>query len=85
MSLDGNRLKTSLQADILSQLQSAFPVNASLLTAEKTALNTAQQSLANAIANAVGPDAVTEVKNATVLPGTFSNSGGPVAGAGTLT
>ena len=61
MALSGSRLKTALTADIYTQLQSQFPINSSLLAAEKTYIATAQQDLANAIANAVGPDTITEI------------------------
>jgi hypothetical protein len=76
MSLSGSRLTGTLSADYLTQLQSLFPINASLLPAEKSYLATAQQNLANALANAGGPDIVTEVKNATVaVTGVTTGSG----------
>jgi hypothetical protein len=85
MALSGSRLTTALAADILSQLQTLFPVNASLLSAEKTAYATGQTNLANALANAAGPDVVSEVTgHASVNPGSFSNSGGSVTGTGTV-
>lgn len=87
MALSGSRLQTNLAADFLSQIQTAFPVNASLLTAEKTALQNAQTSLANALAAAAGPDVVTEAKNATLtIPGTglvAPSGGGAVTGSST--
>jgi hypothetical protein len=79
MSMSGTRLKSNLAADYLSQLQSLFPIDSSLLPAEKTALQSAQTNIANALANAGGPDIVTEVGNATVLVSGVT-SGGSTAG-----
>lgn len=78
MSMSGSHLTSALSADILTQLQSAFPVNASLLTAEKTAVTAAQTALATAIATGSGADIVTEVK-AGVVTVTGVSSGGSTA------
>lgn len=76
MAMNGARLIGTLAADYLTQLQALFPINASLLPAEKTYIATAQTNLANALANAGGPDIVTEVKNATVaVTGVTTGSG----------
>lgn len=80
MSLSGTRLKTNLAADILTQLNTIFPTDTNLLAAEKTLINTAKQNIANAIANAAGPDVVTEVLNAVV---TVTSVSGVTPGGGT--
>ena len=83
MSLSGSRLTTALAADILTALQSAFPVNSSLLTAEKSSINTNQQKMATAIANGSGADIVTEITTNAIVPAgtvtTGAGAGGTVA------
>lgn len=83
MSLSGSRLQSALATDILAQIQAAFPVNGSLLAPEQAACNTGQHALATALATAVGPDVVTEVKLGTVAV-TGVTSGGSSA-PGTIT
>lgn len=61
MSMSGSRLQSALAADILTQLQSAFPISGSLKPAEQTASAAAQTSMANALAAAIGPDTVSEI------------------------
>lgn len=95
MALSGARLSGSLKTDILAQLQSLFPINANLLTAEKAALVTAQTNFANAIGSPVGSDTVTEIaSNAIVNPVTLSitpnnivapSGGGACSGNGLVT
>lgn len=84
MAMSGSRLTGTLDTDILAQIQSAFPIDASLKTAEKAGIAAAQSALAQAIANAAGPDIVNEVKNASIGPGTFTNGAGSVTGAGAI-
>lgn len=87
MALSGTRLQTALASDIYAQLQAIFPLNADLLAAEKTLILAAQQNLANAMANAAGPDIVSEITGNAVVPigivGTVTS--GPGAGGGTST
>lgn len=78
MALSGARLTTALSADILTQLQALLPVNSSLLSAEKTGYAAAQVNLANALANAIGPDVVTEITGYATVSVT-----GVTTGAGT--
>jgi hypothetical protein len=68
MALSGTRLKSALSADYLTQLQSLFPIPAALLAAEKSAAASAQSALANALANAGGPDIVAEITGNAVVP-----------------
>ncbi len=75
MGLSGSRLTGTLAADYLTQLQALFPVNASLLAAEKTAYATAQQNIATAFANAGGPDVVNEISGHAVVTVTGVSSG----------
>lgn len=81
--MSGTRLKGNLAADYLTQIQTAFPIPGTLQAGEITALQNAQQAIANALANAGGPDIVAEVANISIAPGSFGNSGGPVTGLGT--
>lgn len=91
MALSGSRLTSALAADILTQLQTQFPVPSPALQAgELTAFNTAQQKLATAIANASGPDIVTEITghaalNVTVTSVSGVTAGGSSSGPGTGT
>ena len=90
MALSGTRLTGTLATDFLSQLQAAYPVNSSLLPAEKTAYATAQSALAQALANAAGPDIVGEFTGHAVVPVTVVSvsgvqTGSGVSGAGTGT
>lgn len=92
MALSGSRLTSALAADILTALQTQFPVSGSLLPAEQTALNTAQQHFATAIANGSGADIITEIIGHAVVSttdvGTVTSgagSGGTVAATGTGT
>ena len=75
MALNGSRLTGTLYTDILAQLQSLFPVNVSLLAQEQADYNTGQQNLAHAIANAAGPDVVTEITGNAVVTGVQTGGG----------
>lgn len=61
MALSGSRLQTALAADFAAQLASLFVLPGALLPAEQAAYTASQQHLANAMANAIGPDVVTEI------------------------
>jgi hypothetical protein len=69
MSLSGTRLKNALATDINTQLTIQFPVNVSLLAAEQALYTAGQQKIADAIANAAGPDVVTEITGHAAVPG----------------
>lgn len=84
MALSGSRLQTALAADILSALQSAFPIPSALLSAEKTTCAANQTALAAAMGQGVGPDVVTEITGHAVLVVTGVVAGGGT-GAGTVT
>jgi hypothetical protein len=89
MPMSGSHLSNALKADILTQLQAKFPIPSDLQAAEKTALQTAQQNLADAIALGSGPDIVTEVQSGTVstvdtgVVTSGAGAGGAVTGTGT--
>lgn len=89
MALSGSRLTGTLQTDILAQLQAQFPAPSPALQAgELTAFNAAQLKIAQAIANASGPDIVTEITgHAVVAVASVSGvtSGGSSSGPGTGT
>ena len=88
MSLSGTRLQGNMKPTILAQLQEKFPIPSGLQAAEITALNDAQDKLAEAIAFGSSPEIVTEITGhadvsvtGTVdtglgAPGTISGSGG---------
>ncbi len=90
MALSGTRLSITLKADILIQLQANFPINPLLLPAEKAALATGQQKIADSIGTPTGADVVSEVvTNEVNIPGTFHvdpstiiapSGGGPCTG-----
>lgn len=75
MALSGSRLQTALATDILTQLQSAFPISGSLLPAEQTKLQAAQQSMASAMAAAIGPDTVSEITGHATVTGVQTGAG----------
>ncbi len=85
MPLSGSRLNTALAADLLSQMQSKFPIDSSLLPAEKTALAAAQKDHCDAQAAAIGPDVVTEITGNGVVTVTGVTTGGGTSGPGTIT
>lgn len=83
MSLLGSRLTTARYAAALSEIQNLFPINSSLLSAEKTALASWQDKLAQAVTKNEGQDIVTEITTNAVVPSTTSTPGGQ-AGPTTL-
>lgn len=87
MSMSGSRLTGTLYNDYLAQLQAAFPIPGGLLGPEQAGLNSGQMAIAQALANAGGPDIVTEVQQATVAVTVASvtgvTSGASVSGPGT--
>lgn len=94
MALSGARLTSALTSDILAALQSAYPVPSNLQAAEKTAMASAQSSLATAIANGSGGDIVSEITGHAVVPigilGSVSTGAGApgttvTTGTGTVT
>ena len=68
MTLLGSRVGTAINGDVLTALQAAFPCPASLSTAQKSAYNAAQASLASCIGTPVGTDMVTEITTNAVVP-----------------
>lgn len=83
MALSGSRLEGQLKTDILAKLQAKFPIPSGLLSAEQTALQQAQQKLADAIAEGSGTDIVTEITGHAVVPTgiALSVTSGPGAGS----
>ncbi len=85
MALSGSRL----QAAILTAIQTAFPINTNLKTAEKTAIAAAQLALAASFA----PPTVTEITGNASVPsgitvattGTAAAQTGATNSAGTVT
>lgn len=89
MSMSGSRLQGNLKDDFFTNIKNAFPLDPNLKAAEKTAILNAQEVLSQALANAAGPDVVTEVQQATVnVNGTASVTSAPgtapVTGTGTV-
>jgi hypothetical protein len=88
MALSGSRLTSALAGDYLTQLEALFPINGSLLSAEQSGLTNSLQNLANALANAGGPDIVSEITGHAVLDVTSVSgvqTGGSSSGPGTGT
>lgn len=84
MALSGTRLRAAEKSGILTQLQTLFPIDASLLTAEKTAIAAAQDKIAEAFAYGGAPATVSEITgNALLASGivtTGLGAGGAVTG-----
>ena len=78
MALSGNRLKAALATDIGQQLIAMFQLNGDLLPAEKQGYLDSQQKIADAIANAAGPDVVSEITGNAVVPGITAGPGATV-------
>jgi len=75
MPLSGTRLKNALTTDIATQLATQFPVNGSLLAPEQALYTTSQQKIAQAIADAAGPDVVTEITGNALVPAVTAGLG----------
>lgn len=84
MPLSGGRLGSAMSADILTAINAAFPTDAGLLPAEKTAINSAKAAFANAIGTPSGADVVTEITGHALLNVTGVTPG-PGTAAGTIT
>jgi hypothetical protein len=85
MSLSSSRLQTALDADILSKLQAAYPIDTNLRTADKVTIAAGQQALANSIGDPTGSDVISEIVNHAVVPSTVAvtSVGGVSTGSGT--
>jgi hypothetical protein len=88
MPMSGSGLASSLKTQILAQLNAQFPTDTNLLNAEKTAINSAKDKLAQAIADGDGPTTVDHIKNNAVVSVssvTGVTPGGGVSGPGSGT
>ena len=96
MSLSSSRLQTALDADILSKLQAAYPIDSALRTADKDTIAAGQQALANSIGDPTGADVIKEIVTNAVVPSTVAvtsvtgvtsgvSTSGPGAGTATGT
>lgn len=61
MALSASRLTSNLAADYFTQLKALFPYPPGLLPGEQTQADQSLQNLAQALANADGPDIVNEI------------------------
>jgi hypothetical protein len=86
MSLLGSRLGGQLTTDYYNALKAAFPVDASLLPAEQTGINTSLENFATAMGSTAGPDVVAEITGNAAVPGAgLVAPDGAVTGATTVT
>lgn len=88
MTLLGSRLNSARYTSILADLQTQFPINAGLLSAEQADCATSQSKIAHALADHEGTDVVAEITTNAVVPSVTSTpaaQSGPSTLPGTAT